>query len=151
MSEMKSQERDEFWKRTMPNAAKTQNEHRKLYIEFGSMRPCGVVSLQRWWVGAGCRDQGAHGQCRLFIKWVAATGSSKALVRGEDAGSEEEGGCCLVNGKGSSAHRKLTGEEFKDRMDWVGGPSSSRPQSHLNGVKKCRGIEARLNLTSQFK
>lgn len=36
---MKSQKEDEFLKRTMLNAAKTPNEDRKLYIEFGSARP----------------------------------------------------------------------------------------------------------------
>lgn len=42
---MKSQKRDEFQKRTMLNAAKTQNEDRKLCLEFGSMTPSRVVSL----------------------------------------------------------------------------------------------------------
>lgn len=35
---MKSQKRDEFQKIIL-NAAKTQNEGRKLYVEFGSKRP----------------------------------------------------------------------------------------------------------------
>lgn len=34
---MKSQKRDAFQKRIMLSAAKTQNEDRKIYIEFGSM------------------------------------------------------------------------------------------------------------------
>lgn len=36
---MKSQTRDDFEKIAALNAAKTQNEDRKLYIELGSMRP----------------------------------------------------------------------------------------------------------------
>lgn len=36
---MKSQTRDEFEKIATLNAAKTQNEDRKLYIHLGSMRP----------------------------------------------------------------------------------------------------------------
>lgn len=37
---MKSQR---FQKRTTLNAAKTQNEDRKLYTKFGDLRPSGVV------------------------------------------------------------------------------------------------------------
>lgn len=43
---MKSQKRDEFQKIIL-NAAKTQNEGRKLYVEFGSKRP------SEWFLSSG--------------------------------------------------------------------------------------------------